>query len=75
SEWSPEYAADIRTNWQEPFGDCRQELVFIGQNINQDQAIAELNTCLLTDAELAAGTTVWQSYCDDFPVWFIEEIA
>ncbi len=74
SEWSPEHAADIRANWQPPFGDCRQELVFIGQNINQDQAIAQLNACLLTDAELAAGTTVWQGYRDDFPVWFIEEI-
>ncbi|MDP3838063.1 MAG: hypothetical protein Q8Q54_03990, partial [Methylococcales bacterium] len=46
----------------------------IGQNINQDQAIAQLNACLLTDAELAAGVTVWQSYQDDFPAWFSDEI-
>ena len=73
SEWPLDYQADIRANWQAPFGDCRQELVFIGQNINQAQAIAQLNICLLTDAELADGASVWQDYRDDFPVWFMEE--
>jgi len=74
-QWQSDYIADIMAQWQEPFGDCRQELVFIGQNINQNQAIAELNACLLTDAELAAGETVWKNYPDDFPIWFSEEVA
>lgn len=72
-QWSPDYVADILAQWEEPYGDRRQELVFIGQNINQTQAIAELNACLLTDAELAAGETVWQSYQDDFPAWFSDD--
>ncbi len=53
--------------------DCRQELVFIGQNINQEKAIAELNACLLTDEEFAAGENVWRDYRDEFPIWFLDE--
>jgi G3E family GTPase len=74
-QWQSDYIADIMAQWQEPFGDCRQELVFIGQNINQDQAIAELNACLLTDAELADGEAVWHNYPDNFPLWINEEVA
>lgn len=59
--------------WQKSFDECKQELVFIGQNINQEQAIAELNTCLLTDDEFAAGEKIWRTYRDDFPTWFIDE--
>ena len=29
-----DYLASIHKNWQEPFGDMRQELVFIGQNLD-----------------------------------------
>lgn len=72
AEWPEEYAVDILVNWQSPFGDCRQELVFIGQNIDADKARAELDGCLLTDDELAAGPAVWISYRDDFPQWLAE---
>jgi len=71
-QWQSDYIADIMTQWQEPFGDCRQELVFIGQNINQSKAVAELDNCLLTDAELAAGEAVWRNYPDEFPLWVAE---
>lgn len=53
--------------WQKSFDECKQELVFIGQNINQEQAI------LLTDDEFAAGEKVWRTYRDDFPAWFVDE--
>lgn len=69
-EWPEAYLADIREQWQEPYGDCRQELVFIGQNVDADQVRRELDACLLTDAELAAGPAVWRGYRDDFPQWF-----
>jgi G3E family GTPase len=69
TEWPEEYSKDIRANWQEPYGDCRQELVFIGQNINAEQTYQELDACLLTDAELAAGEHEWRNYRDDFPAW------
>jgi G3E family GTPase len=73
AEWPEEMIADIQSNWQIPFGDCRQELVFIGQNINIDQARQELDQCLLTDSELAAGKAVWETYPDAFPVWLADE--
>lgn len=72
-QWHPDYVADILMQWQEPYGDCRQELVFIGQNINQQRAIAELDACLLSDAELAEGMDAWRHYQDTFPLWFVEE--
>jgi hypothetical protein len=73
AEWPEEMLVDIRSNWQIPFGDSRQELVFIGQNINVDQARQELDQCLLTDSELAAGKAVWETYSDAFPVWLADE--
>jgi len=60
--------------WQKSFDECKQELVFIGQNMDEQKAITELNACLLTDDELAAGENVWRDYKDEFPVWFLDEI-
>lgn len=65
----PEELAAIEKNWVEPFGDMRQELVFIGQNLNQQHVTQALNTCLLTDEELLMGDAYWQSLDDPFPEW------
>jgi len=73
SEWPEEYIADIKANWQTPFGDCRQELVFIGQHIDADKARQELDQCLLSDDELAAGKETWLTYQDHFPSWLADE--
>lgn len=69
SEWPEDYHKDILANWQEPFGDCRQELVFIGQHLDAEQTRRELDACLLTDAELAECELAWRNYRDDFPAW------
>jgi G3E family GTPase len=61
--------AFIQENWEEPFGDMRQELVFIGQGLDQQQVINALDQCLLTDEELLAGKALWQALADPFPVW------
>jgi G3E family GTPase len=65
----PDTVASIRAEWAEPYGDRRQELVFIGQNVSEAKLRAELDACLLTDAELAAGPDIWRSYPDHFPAW------
>ncbi|MCL5975696.1 MAG: zinc metallochaperone GTPase ZigA [Gammaproteobacteria bacterium] len=59
----------IKENWQEPFGDMRQELVFIGQNLNPQAVTAQLDGCLLNDDELLAGKQLWETLPDPFPAW------
>jgi G3E family GTPase len=70
-----ESAAAIMENWVEKTGDCRQELVFIGQHINFARLVDELDSCLLTDEEMALGTEAWRSFDDPFGPWHEEEAA
>ncbi len=65
----PEYLENIRAQWVEPFGDMRQELVFIGQGLDKDDIITRLNQCLLTEDELLAGSQMWVTLPDPFPSW------
>ena len=60
----------IMEKWQEPFGDRRQELVFIGQNLDQAALVRQLDACLLTEVELLRGQDYWRSLPDPFPQWF-----
>ncbi|MFG1496729.1 zinc metallochaperone GTPase ZigA [Saccharospirillum sp. HFRX-1] len=64
-----DYLGAIRSIWQEPYGDRRQELVFIGQNLDRDQVVEKLDACLLSEAELAAGEQAWRELEDPFPAW------
>ena len=65
----PDYLESIRNIWEEPFGDRRQELVFIGQNLNQQEMINALEACLVSEEEAANGMDYLQSLPDPFPVW------
>ena len=62
----------IMRNWQAEVGDCRQELVFIGQHIDFAQLTAELEACLLNDAEMALGSEAWRALPDPFGPWDTE---
>ena len=59
----------IIRQWDKASGDCRQELVFIGQHIDFDRLHAELDACLLSDAEMAAGVETWLQLPDPFGPW------
>ncbi|ROM65962.1 4-hydroxytetrahydrobiopterin dehydratase [Pseudomonas brassicacearum] len=70
-----ESTAAILNNWLATTGDCRQELVFIGQNIDFTRLSAELDACLLTDAEMALGAESWRLLPDPFGPWHDEVAA
>jgi G3E family GTPase len=62
----------ILDSWEEPFGDMRQELVFIGQHLDEAAVRAELDACLLTQDELLAGKAYWLTLPDPLPQWEFE---
>ena len=59
----------INEKWVEPFGDMRQELVFIGQGLDKNKIISLLDECLLSDEDLLLGRKHWETFSDPFPKW------
>ncbi|WXL25797.1 zinc metallochaperone GTPase ZigA [Ectopseudomonas mendocina] len=64
----------IMKNWDNQVGDCRQELVFIGQNIDFERLREELDACLLNDLELQGGPSAWAELEDPFGIT-VEDVA
>jgi len=63
----------IESSWDRIFGDRKNELVFIGQNMEETSIKKQLDACLLTDEELS--THKWkEGYEDDWPVHRINSI-
>jgi G3E family GTPase len=72
SQWPDDEATvrEILHNWAEPYGDRRQELVFIhAHDMDRAGFEARLAACLLTDEEFAAGPDAWARLEDPFPDW------
>ena len=59
----------VEGQWQEPWGDRRQEIVFIGVEMDEAWLRLQLEACLLTDGEMAKGVKAWAKLPDPFPVW------
>ena len=64
-----DYLASIKKQWVEPFGDMRQELVFIGQGLDRSKMIEALDECLLSEEEVLKGKSYWSTLSDPFPAW------
>ena len=60
----------IEEHWDKTFGDRKNEIVFIGQEVNKEQILSDLNSCLSTDEELA--TLEWRFGYDD--QWSIQRV-
>lgn len=66
--------AYIARHWQEPWGDRRQEIVFIGAHMDRIELERRLDACLLEDAQ----STGWEGLSalpDPFPEWRRQEEA
>ena len=77
TQW-PQDQGDVQAimeTWDDSTGDCRQELVFIGQRIGFDKLSTELSACLLTDEEMALGHAGWLRLSDPFESWQGEDAA
>jgi len=67
--------ASIMKDWQEPWGDRRQQIVYIGKNLPKEEMCTALTNCLLHDEEMELGLRSWEKeFHDPFPAW-IEPIT
>lgn len=66
--------AYMKAHWQEPWGDRRQEIVFIGAGIDWPALKAKLDGCLVP-AVAASGPDDLPDYPDPFPNWRRVEAA
>lgn len=57
----------LRSQWHPEFGDRRQELVFIGVDLDRDGIYQRLDDCLLTPEEMAGGPQAWSRIEDPLP--------
>ncbi|MDG1875775.1 MAG: GTP-binding protein [Mariniblastus sp.] len=68
-----ETIAEIESRMIHEYGDRQQELVFIGQNLDQAHVTRVLEDCLLTDEEYELGPGSWEYFKDPMPPIVIEE--
>ena len=66
--------AYVRAHWEEPWGDRRQEIVFIGSGIDWSELRTRLDACLVPD-HLALDIDALLDLPDPFPLWQRAEAA
>jgi len=72
----PEDQAHIERVWKGDNGDCRQEIVLIGQNMDSEALTEMLDDCLLTEEEIATNEKKWNElFPDPFPKWKMAVLA
>ena len=59
--------AEIDARMIHEYGDRQQELVFIGQDLDQEQVTRVLKECQLTDEEYELGPPSWEHFFDPMP--------
>ena len=58
---------EIQSRWDKKWGDRMNELVFIGQDMDKEKMIADLDACLLTDLEIS-GMDAGSEFLDEWPI-------
>ena len=70
----PQARAHVTRNWSEPWGDRRQELVFIGSGMDRAAITAALDAAL-TGSETTFDPAAYRDLPDPFPRWRRAEAA
>ena len=62
-----EQRPDNQPDWHENFGDRKQLLVFIGQEMDEEKIRAGLDACLLEESVANSGMNSWPEFENPFP--------
>lgn len=66
----PEWRKSVEAKWDDDFGDRRQEIVFIGTDMEEAELRARLDACLVEEiATKTIDLDVWRDLPDPFPIW------
>ncbi|VVD67113.1 GTP-binding protein [Pandoraea terrigena] len=76
--WPPEgdpQRGAIEANWEAPWGDRINEVVFIGRDMDRDAIEKAFGACCLSAVELALGDSVWRDAEHALPLTMEDEDA
>ncbi len=65
----PEERDEILADWEEPYGDRRQDIALIGENFNEMEVRRLLKSTLVTEEEFLLGPEAWQRWPDQLRDW------
>lgn len=76
SNWPshPQFQEHLNSRWDGIWGDRRQELVFIGSDMDEAYIRASLDACL-TQSENGFDPQRWRNLSDPFPPWHLPDNA
>jgi len=65
--------AEVARHWKDPWGDRRQEIVFIGAGMDRAALTAVLDAALIDAASYTPD--LWAGLADPFPLWRRQQAA